>query len=424
MRGDVDIKKFFWLNVFAISISEFFWGLGLPIILESTFVPLFLTETGATNFQIGLTGSIFNISIAIFPFISAYFASKLEYKKAINVWLQVIPSVAIMLLGLSYIIYTGSRYIYSTFIFFYSLFSIGIALSFPVWQNYVVKIFAPEDSIKGMSFMMISQNVAKVVSGFLLLFFITHYGINKGSAGIIFLFSGFVFLVGSLCFFLTKEQKDNIASFFDHTPLKFLYITLRNILKNKDIIFFFLQDIEFTIICVVAVFYGKYAVEWTGISASVIGGKFVIIMFIGAVTANLILGFTKKYNVRIKYLLIKLSSILSLILLISSKSLINFYAISFLIGFSKSGRFNLYGPVVKWLAHTEDASAYYAMLSFLMLPISVGLPAVSGLVLDLLKNFEDKSYIFLFGIFLILTISTLFSFFKIDFKSMQDKENK
>ncbi len=417
LNGNIDLKKYFWRNVLAISISEFFWGIGLPVILESTFVPLFLTKVGATNLEIGFTGSIFNVSIAIFPFISAYFSSKLEYKRAINVWLQIIPSLAVMLLGLSYFLFTDLRHVYYIFIFFYSLFSIGLALSSPVWQNYVVKIFAPEDSIKGMSFMMFSQNVAKLLSGFILLIFVSNFGVNLKSAGIVFFASGIMFLVGSFCFFFTKEKGDCVKENHHKSPLSFIMETLKNLLKNKDLILFFLQDIEFTIIFnVVAVFYGKYAVEWGNISYADVSGIFVIFMYIGALTANLILGFTKKYNIKVKYMFIKVSSILSLILLVTSKTPVSFYFVSFLIGFSRSGRFNLYGPVVKKLSQVEDASPYYAMLSFLMLPISVGLPALSGFLLDILKTFAGQSYVFLFGILLFITILTLFSFLKIDFR--------
>jgi hypothetical protein len=36
---------YFLQNVFGISTVEFFWGLGLPVVVESTFLQLFLKRS-------------------------------------------------------------------------------------------------------------------------------------------------------------------------------------------------------------------------------------------------------------------------------------------------------------------------------------------------------------------------------------------
>jgi hypothetical protein len=74
------------------------------------------------------------------------------------------------------------------------------------------------------------------------------------------------------------------------------------------------------------------------------------------------------------------------------KSTILFFAVSFLLGFSRSGRNQLYAPVVKGLSGLEDASPYYAISPFLMLPVSAGLPVAVGSLLDCFSAWKAFTY--------------------------------
>ena len=47
--------RYFRRNVFGVSVVEFLWGLGFPIVLESTFLQLFLKSLGASSL---LTGEV------------------------------------------------------------------------------------------------------------------------------------------------------------------------------------------------------------------------------------------------------------------------------------------------------------------------------------------------------------------------------
>ena len=49
--------SYFRRNVFGVASVEFFWGLGFPIVLESTFLQLFLKHLGASSFVIGIVPS-------------------------------------------------------------------------------------------------------------------------------------------------------------------------------------------------------------------------------------------------------------------------------------------------------------------------------------------------------------------------------
>ena len=41
--------RYYIRNVFGISAVEFLWGLGLPVVVESTFLQLFLKNLGASG---------------------------------------------------------------------------------------------------------------------------------------------------------------------------------------------------------------------------------------------------------------------------------------------------------------------------------------------------------------------------------------
>lgn len=58
---------YFRRNAFGVSVVEFFWGLGIPIVLESTFLQLFLKNLGASSFAIGVVPALFMVGISCFP---------------------------------------------------------------------------------------------------------------------------------------------------------------------------------------------------------------------------------------------------------------------------------------------------------------------------------------------------------------------
>jgi len=414
--------KYFWQNALGASFSEFLWGLGLPVVLESTFVTVFLSYSGVSNSEIGLVGMILSISFAIAPFFSAYFTSRMPYKKAPTIWLQVFPSISIMLLGLCYIFFGKHNSVYPVFILFYSLFSIGLASTVPVWQNYIVKIFTPKNCVRGISIIMIGQNIGKLLGGTILAIFLASVKMSIYNAGIIFLLSGTAFLVGSLCFIITRENKDMVDSSITESAVGYFLHYIKHILNNRGILLYLLQDIEFNVVVVTITFYARYAVDWCSVPISEAAGAFIILLFVGAVSANLILGFMKKFNLKVRYAFIKISSVIALLLVLFLKEIFAFYVISFLLGFSRSGRVHLYGPLVKGLSGLDDASPYYAITPFLMLPVSAGLPVGAGFLLDMLSGKKAGAYSVLFAVLLMAVILTFVPFLKLKFPVEHGKE--
>ncbi len=415
MAQSADLSKYFFRNAVSTSVGELLWGLGLPILLESTFVPVFLTSVGASNSQIGITGTIFSLSMAFLPFLAVYLTSRIPYKKGPTVWLQVIPSISIILLGLYYLSFGTPKFAYPVFIFFYSWFAVGLAATIPVWQNFVVKIFVPEDSVRGISILMFAQNFAKLLSGVLLTFAIGAVGMGLASAGMVFFLAGVLFLIGSFCYAFTRENPDEIDQTVYGNPVGYFSHYFRHVLKNRGMVLYLLQDIEFYAVVVSVTFYARYAIDWRSVPAPVAGGTFIIFLFIGAVSANLLLGFAKRLKIKVRYGLIKASTILGILLLIFLKSTVLFFAVSFLLGFSRSGRNQLYAPVVKGLSGLEDASPYYAISPFLMLPVSAGLPVAVGSLLDFFSAWKASAYQVTFASLLLLVILTLIPFLKLQF---------
>ena len=60
------IDTYYKRNVIGISGCEFLWGLGLPVVLESTFLQLFLKSLGASSFQIGLIPAFSFLGSSVF----------------------------------------------------------------------------------------------------------------------------------------------------------------------------------------------------------------------------------------------------------------------------------------------------------------------------------------------------------------------
>jgi len=282
MQKETGLEKYFTRNALTISAGEFLWGLGLPVILESTFIPVFLSTMGVSNSRIGLTGMIFSISIAVIPLFAAYMTARMPYKKGPTVWLQVIPSAAVMCLGIYYIYFGVNKGSYPVFIIFYSLFAMGLAATIPVWQNFIVKIFTPGNSIRGISWMMISHNCAKLLSGTILAFIIGAVGMDLSYGGWFFFLTGLVFMTGSLVYFFARENRDEIDVKAEESFALYFFHYLGHILKNRNMIYFLLQDIEFSAAVVAITFYARYAIDYCGIPVAQAGGSFIVCLFTSA----------------------------------------------------------------------------------------------------------------------------------------------
>ncbi len=59
------LDSYFARNVTGISLVELLWGLGMPVVFDSTFLPLFMRHLGATSLLVGLAPTLSSAGIAL-----------------------------------------------------------------------------------------------------------------------------------------------------------------------------------------------------------------------------------------------------------------------------------------------------------------------------------------------------------------------
>ncbi|MBU3918042.1 MFS transporter, partial [bacterium] len=207
MNKQENINQHFKRNVIGITGAEVFWGLGLPLVLESTFLQLFLKNLGASSFVIGLIPSFFFIGISVFALYGDYATAYTPYKRRAVIAFHVMSGFALLVFGVALFIFGKTDHILVVFIVCYAIFSICLGMTVPVWQNYLTKIFSEEKTVSALSFMMIGQNVAKLISSFFIVKLIDRYSFSINSSAGVFVGVGALFALGGLFFLLTREGK-------------------------------------------------------------------------------------------------------------------------------------------------------------------------------------------------------------------------
>ena len=424
MNNDIVKDKYFLRNATSVSLVEFVWGLGFPILLESTFLQIFLKTLGASDFIIGLVPCIFITGISTFPLLSSYLTRNHKHKKKIVINLHILSSLAIIFFGISLFFVTTPSYILILFFLSYLVFSLSIGLTLPVWLNFLVKIFSEKKNVAGFGIMMGAQGFAKLLSSFIILKVVEEYGFSTSTAAYIFLIAGLLFLAGSFCFLFTKEISDdtkafkNSESFARHTKS-----TILEILKNKNFLKFLMGDLDNYVVITTISFYAVYATEFFSIKASTAAGLFVGFYYVGSIVANLLFGpfdFLKFMSLRIKFLSTKIYTISGLLVLIFFPGLTGFFVASFLFGLVRGTRSIIFSPSVKMFANKEDITGYFAIAPLLTLIFGSGLPVFYGTMLDMLGNMQEDAYRLMFGISILLTLIIFYFGIITDFKKKTD----
>jgi len=413
---DSQKDSYFKRNVFGVSVVEFFWGLGFPIILESTFLQLFLKSLGASSFVIGLVPALLITGISCFPLFSSYLTRNYRYKKPIVLLLHLVSAVSVFLFGLTLLFVRNSENILPLFFVSYAVFSICIGLTIPVWLNYLVRIFSESRVVPGLGYMLLFQNIGKVISSFFILKVVEHYAFSLESSAYVFMVTGLLFAIGSLCFLLTKE----IADADDPTPdsLSFLGHTkesLLEIVQNRRFLVFLAADLDFYVILTVLSFYANYATEFYGVPAAVAAGIFVACIYVGSITVNIFLGTMNLLSLKQKFVLSKFVTFSLLLLLVVFPGQFTFLLISYMLGFSRAVHNMVFPPSVKLFARKADVTSYFSLAPMLTLPIAAGYPLLFGWLLDYLSFMQADSYRVLFGLSALLVLVTVYLSIRTDY---------
>lgn len=405
-------------NVFGSSVVEFFWGLGFPIVLESTFLQLFLKSLGASSFAIGIVPSLFIAGISCFPLFASYSSRNFRMKRPFVLGLHLSSALAILLLGVLMLVFSSPGSILPLFFCCYALFSVCMGLTIPIWLNYLVRIFPDARVVSGLGYMMLAQNIGKIIASFFILKIVERYAFSLQSSAYVFIVTGLLFAVGSLCFLITREvadpndpEPDNL-SFIGHTRLSAV-----EILANRRFLLYLAADLDFYIVLTTMSFYANYATGYHQVPVAIAAGGFVACIYAGSITVNIFLGAMNLLSLKQKFILAKGIALSLLLLLILLPGPFTFFVISYLLGCVRAIRNMVYAPTVKLFSGKTDVTPYFSLAPILTLPFAAGFPLLFGWMLDLLSPLQGDAYRLLFTLSAVLTAISLYLSFRIDFRS-------
>ena len=409
--------QYYLKNVIGISACEFLWGLGLPIVIESTFLQLFLKSLGASSFAIGLIPFFLFIGSSVFALLSSYLTSGLTHKRKAVIVLHLVSGASLLLFGISLFVFGQASHILIVFFSCYAIFSVCIGMTLPVWLNFLVKIFSENKTVSGMALMLIAQNVAKLLCSLFIVRFVEKYAFSSESSAVAFMVVGVLFILGATFFFITRELPHPHETLSDKRGPFFGYIieSIRHILKNRNFLYFLAGDLEFFIVVTIISFYANYATTWCGIDAASAAGIFVGCIYCGAIFANISLGSMGLFSLKNKYIISKFFSFTAVVMLTFFCDYWSFYIVSFLLGASRGTRMIAFAPAVKKLSGLADSTGYFAVGPILTLPFAICLPLVFGKFLDHFAWLQADAYRIIFSISILLIFVTLICMLKTDF---------
>ena len=415
---------YFIRNVAGVAFVELFWGLGFPIVLESTFLQLFLKNLGASSTLVGFVPSLFIFCISTFPLFSTYLSRNYPLKRSLVGALHGFSGLAILALGLLLPCISEVDDVLILFFSAYTVFSILMGLTIPIWFNYLTRIFSESKTVPGLGYMMLAQNLGKIISSFFILKIVDTYAFSLKSSAWVFIATGLLFILGSLCFLITVEITDSAPSAPDKTPFfRHTRQTFHEILTNRRFLIYLAADLDFYVIITVLSFYANYATTYFAVPTAVAAGAFVAFIYAGSITVNILLGTMNLLGIKQKLFLSKGITLLLLILLTLIPSYFTFFIISFLLGIGRAIRNMVYPPSVRIFANKSDNTAYFALAPILTLPIGSGFPLLFGTVLDSLSFMGADAYRLLFGFSALFILATCYFAFKTDYERVPDTDN-
>ncbi len=416
VRGADPRDRHFLRNTAGVTAVEFLWGIGLPVVFESTFLQLFIRHLGGSNLLVGLLPTLFSIGGSLFALPAGYLTSHLKRKRTAVILAHLVAAVPVFLFGPVYALVGRSGSVLAIFLAAYTLFSLGMGLLIPIWQNYLVKIFTEGRAIRALSVMMIGQSVAKIGSSFALAGVVRREAFSVGGGSLVFTFTGLAFILGSLMFLVTREQDAAPGGpERSRSQLHYLGRVARSALRNRGFLRFLGSDLAFVAQVGVIAFYANYATEYRGISSAVSAGLFVAAMYAGGLGSNLVLGWLDWFTLKGKLLTAVAVTLAAIGLLLAWPVLPGFLAVSFLLGFARAIRSFAYSPAVKRLSRLADATDFFVAAPILMLPLSAGLPLLNGRLLDALSGLGGASYRIVFAGMGLLTLVSLWFTLRLEF---------
>lgn len=391
-------------NTSSVASAEFLWGLGMPVLLDSTFLQIFIPSLGGSNHLIGAIPSIFSGCSALFAPLSAMLTSHLTSKRNTVFFFHIFCGFPVIAYGII-LPYCSKPSALTLFIILYTVFSVFLGTLLPLWQNFLTRIFSPKMILKSLSVMFISQIVARILGGIAIAWYIKQYPLEARNGSGIFICAGSLFIAGAIPFLFVNEGKPVKAREKAHS-FRSLFHAIRTIVGNKNFRFFMLSTLELTALTCVIAFFAKFAHDLRGINASVAGGLFTSALFSGAIIANIVFGWVGFLSIKRKYIASKCALICAITAIIFASSLPIFIAAAFVMGISRGIVMLSYTPAVKAISGQADATDYFSALPIAMLPFSVGIPVAAGFILDYFGS-TLFSYQIMFALMIGITIASI-----------------
>jgi hypothetical protein len=412
------IDKYFKQNVFGISSVEFLWGLGLPAVIESTFLQLFLKSLGASSLAIGFIPAFFFLGCSIFGLLSSYFTSDMAFKRNAVILLHVVSGVSLLFFGCVLFVFGKIPSIILVFFISYAIFSVCIGMTIPVWLNYAVNMFSAERTVTGFAYMMIAQHVARLISSVMIVKWVEKYSFSLKASSLIFIAVGTLFALSAVLFLFTREvardgKKNDRGG---RSLVRYTIDSVRDIVKNRNFLLFLAADMDYFVVVTAISFYANYATTFCGIRPSIAAGMFVGFLYTGAILTNIMLGSMGYLRIQNKYILSKGAAVSALVLIILFQDPWSFLLASFLFGVCRGTRSIVFAPAVGRLSGLSDATSYFAVAPLITLVFATGLPLIFGKFLDYFVWMEGDSYRIVFGASIVLVVGTLFFLLRVDFE--------
>jgi MFS family permease len=380
----------FGRNVLGVSLVEFLWGLGMPTVIESTFLQLLMRQMGASSLLLGLIPTLAALGTAGSGLLSYTLTAHLRRKRTAVIAVHVATALPMLEFGVV-LHFTGfAPGTLPLFLVLFAFFSVAVGLILPVWQNYLMKIFSARKAVPAMAVMMTAQSVTKVLGSLFLVRVVERFAFSAEGASLVFVVVGATFLVGSFPFLLTVEEPldadgpQPAAPAGPDVPVAAAAPrpTIGELLRNRRFMLFLGTELEYYALAVVIAFYASYAAEFHGIDRALASGLFMAFTYGGGVLANVLLGWLDLFSSRGKYLLTKSPAIGGVLLMALHPVPWTFYLASLLMGASRGTRMVVYMPEVKRRSGHADATLHFAVAPILALPFSTGLPLLAGAFLD------------------------------------------
>lgn len=404
-------------NITGLASVEFSWGIGLPVIIDSTFLQLFLKNLGASSFVIGFIPALFFLGPALMGPVSGYLTAHLERKRTAVTVSHLTAAGIWVLFGLYYLAAGNTGTTIAVFLGSYAVFTAAVGLMLPAWQNYVGRVFSPQKGVSSIAVIITAQTAGKVIGSYLILKTVERYSFEPKAAAIIFLAVGSIFVLGSLFFLVTREVVTGEAAAAGRSGFRrHLKRSFGEVLRNKNFLRYLGGNIEFFSIIAVLAFYANYAVEYRGIDPALAAGLFVMINYTMQLGMNILFGWKNYLSLKHKCITSHVISLTGIGLLLSGPGLPGFLIASACLGSSRAMRNLVYIPTIRRLAVKDDATDFFAAAPIITLPVSATLSLLSGKLLDLLAPLGEWSYRLFFAGAAGMIVISLFFVLKTDFK--------